>query len=190
MNKAALRAAYLQKRKELSGTDSQTYSQRIHDWLFKSFPVHNYAAIHTYLPIKKKIEVDTQLVIDTLKQDFKAGIVVPKSHDDGTMTNYWLKDDTILLENKFGVPEPVNCSPLTVNAQEIDMVLIPLLAFDKRGYRVGYGKGYYDRFLTRCRPDVVKIGVSFFDPVEAIDDVNDTDIKLDYCITPNGIWSF
>ena len=190
MNKAALRKEYLQKRKDLSGTESRTYSKKIHDRLFESFPVHNYAVIHTFLPIRRKNEVDTQLVINTLKKDFKAEVVIPKSHDDGTMTNYTLKDDTILLENKFGVPEPINFSPLTVDAKDINLVLLPLIIFDKRGYRVGYGKGYYDRFLGDCRPDVVKIGVSFFDPVEVIEDVNEADVKLDYCITPNGIWSF
>lgn len=190
MNKAAIRKEYLQKRQDLQSADIRGYSKQIHDWLFKSFPVHNYAVIHTFLPIKKKKEVDTQLLISTLKKDFKADIVIPKSHDDGSMTNYALRDDTILIENKFGVPEPVNCSPLTVNAKDIDLVLLPLLAFDKQGYRVGYGKGYYDRFLAQCRPDVVKIGVSFFEPVEQIEDLNAGDVKMNYCITPKGIWSF
>lgn len=190
MNKAALRKEYLQKRKDLPSTDTKQYSKKIHDWLFKNFPIHNYAVIHTFLPIKRKNEVDTQLVINTLKKDFKADIVIPKSHDDGSMTNYTLRDDTILIENKFGVPEPVNSSPLTVNEKDIDLVLLPLLAFDKKGYRVGYGKGYYDRFLAQCRPDVVKIGVSFFEPVEQIEDLNPGDVKMNYCITPKGVWSF
>lgn len=190
MNKAALRKVYFQKRNDLPDNVGQAYSKKIHDWFFESFPVHNYSVIHTFLPIRRKNEVDTQLVISTLKKDFKAEVVIPKSHDDGSMTNYTLKDNTILLENKFGVPEPINFSPLTVDAKEIDLVLLPLLIFDKRGYRVGYGKGYYDRFLARCRPDVVKIGVSFFDPVDTIEDVNETDVKMNYCVTPNGIWSF
>ena len=190
MKKSALRKEYLQKRKDLPGSDIRGYSQKIHDWLFKSFPIHNYAVIHTFLPIRRKNEVDTHLIINTLKKDFKADIVIPKSHDDGSLTNYTLRDDTILLENKFGVPEPINSSPLTVDAKEIDLVLLPLLAFDKHGYRVGYGKGYYDRFLSQCRPDVVKIGVSFFEPVDTIEDINNEDVKLNYCVTPNGIWSF
>ncbi|WP_337041388.1 5-formyltetrahydrofolate cyclo-ligase [Emticicia sp. 17c] len=190
MKKAALRKEYLQRRKEIPASEINQYSKKIHDWLFQSFPIHQYAVIHTFMPIKHKNEVNTELIIDTLRKDFSADIVIPKSHDDGSLTNYSLKKDTILLENKFGVPEPINCSPLTVNPKDVDLVLLPLLTFDKQGNRVGYGKGYYDRFLTQCRPDVVKIGVSFFDPVEVIEDVNPGDIRLNYCVTPNGIWSF
>ena len=190
MEKSVLRKEYLKKRKDLSLADMNAFSVKIHDWLFASFPIHNYATIHSFLPIKRKNEVDTGLIITTLRKDFTASIVIPKSHEDGTLTNYILKEDTILLENKFGVPEPINDSPLTVDAQDIDLVLLPLIIFDKQGYRVGYGKGYYDRFLAQCRRDVVKIGVSFFEPIEQILDANDQDMKLDYCITPNGIWTF
>lgn len=70
------------------------------------------------------------------------------------------------------------------------MVLIPLLAFDKNGYRVGYGKGFYDRFLAECRPDVVKVGLSVFEPIDEITDLNEFDIKMDFCITPNRVWQF
>jgi 5-formyltetrahydrofolate cyclo-ligase len=69
-------------------------------------------------------------------------------------------------------------------------VLIPLLAFDRKGHRVGYGKGYYDRFLRTCRKDVVKIGFSYFDPVEKIEDASRYDVRLNYCITPNDIYRF
>ena len=80
-------------------------------------------------------------------------------------------------------------SELRIQNSKIDLVLIPLLCFDKKGYRVGYGKGYYDRFLAECRPDVMKIGLSIFEPVDEISDVDEFDVKMDYCITPNKIWS-
>jgi 5-formyltetrahydrofolate cyclo-ligase len=72
----------------------------------------------------------------------------------------------------------------------IDLVFIPLLACDLQGNRVGYGKGFYDRFLSKCRYDVKKIGLSFFDPVDKIEDVNVFDIPLDECITPKKTWVF
>ena len=74
--------------------------------------------------------------------------------------------------------------------EEIDLILVPLLAFDTYGYRVGYGKGYYDKFLKECREDLVKIGFSYFDPVDVIDDINAFDVKLTYCITPNANFTF
>ena len=73
---------------------------------------------------------------------------------------------------------------------EIDLVLVPLLAFDQEGYRVGYGKGYYDKFLSQCREDVIKIGLSFFEPVDAISDINQFDMSLNYCVTPQQVYDF
>ena len=70
------------------------------------------------------------------------------------------------------------------------MVLVPLLAFDSKGYRVGYGKGFYDRFLKQCRNDCVKIGLSYFEPIDAINDAGEFDVPLDFCITPQKAYVF
>ena len=67
---------------------------------------------------------------------------------------------------------------------------MPLLAFDKQGHRVGYGKGFYDVFLNKCKPETIKIGLSFYEAEDAIDDVFENDVKLDYCITPKTIYTF
>ncbi len=72
----------------------------------------------------------------------------------------------------------------------IDWVLVPLLAFDRRGHRVGYGKGFYDRFLAGCRSDARKIGLSLFAPVVAIDDIGSQDVALDAVVTPDRVWTF
>jgi 5-formyltetrahydrofolate cyclo-ligase len=83
-------------------------------------------------------------------------------------------------------PNPVHSLQYAV--QNIDLVIVPLLAFDKYGNRVGYGKGFYDRFLSKCRSNVIKVGVSFFEPADRITDINPLDIRLDYCITPTRVW--
>jgi 5-formyltetrahydrofolate cyclo-ligase len=70
------------------------------------------------------------------------------------------------------------------------VVFVPLLAFDKQGNRVGYGKGFYDRFLANCKPETIKIGLSFFEVENEIADVFNNDIELDYCVTPNKIYTF
>ena len=69
------------------------------------------------------------------------------------------------------------------------MVFIPLLQADVRGNRLGYGKGFYDRYLALCRPDVIKIGLNFFEPIPIIS-TEETDIPLDYLIIPNRIYEF
>ncbi len=192
MQKQDLRKEYLQKRKALTEIVVEGFSRKIHDWFFRSIPVHAYATIHTFLPIKRNNEIDTWLIINTLQKDFATDIVIPKSHEDGTMTNYLLTGKTVLEESKLKIIEPneTQNSELRIQNSKIDLVLIPLLCFDKKGYRVGYGKGYYDRFLAECRPDVMKIGLSIFEPVDEISDVDEFDVKMDYCITPNKIWSF
>ena len=85
----------------------------------------------------------------------------------------------------MGIPEPIHKAIYQSNP---DLILVPLLGFDKKGNRVGYGKGFYDRFLAKCRSDVLKVGVSFFEPTDRISDVSPFDIRLDYCITPARVW--
>ena len=70
------------------------------------------------------------------------------------------------------------------------MVLIALFAFDDKGNRIGYGKGMYDRFLSKCPGNTIKIGLSFFDSVDEISDVNEFDVPLDYAITPSKVYRF
>ena len=64
------------------------------------------------------------------------------------------------------------------------LVLVPGVCFDQTGHRVGYGKGFYDRFLKTCRPGCLKVGLSYFEPVDPIDDVHDGDVRLDFIVTP------
>lgn len=190
MSKQDLRKEFLQKRKALAETEVDVFSKQIHDWFFRNIPVHAYATIHTFLPIKRNNEIDTYLIINTLRKDFATDIVIPRSHEDGTMSHYLLTKDTVFEENKWKISEPSPVGSLQYSVFNIDLVLIPLLCFDKKGFRVGYGKGYYDRFLAECRPDVLKIGLSIFEPIDEISDVTAFDVQMDYCITPNKIWSF
>lgn len=190
MSKQDIRKEFLKKRKALTEIEVDAFSKQIHDWFFRSIPVHAYATIHTFLPIKRNNEIDTHLIINTLQKHFVTDIVIPRSHEDGTMSHYLLTKDTVLEENYWGISEPSSVGSLHSSVLNIDLVLIPLLCFDKKGYRVGYGKGYYDRFLAECPPNVLKIGLSVFEPINEIIDVTEFDIKMDYCITPNKIWSF
>ena len=73
---------------------------------------------------------------------------------------------------------------------KIEVVFVPLLGYDLKGNRVGYGKGFYDRFLSECKPETLKIGLSFFEPEELITDVFVEDVKLDYCVTPKETYQF
>lgn len=104
------------------------------------------------------------------------------------LENYAWNDETVFLTNRHGIEEPNPETSQPIDIQDIDAVLVPLLAFDRQGQRVGYGGGYYDRFLSQCRPDTLKIGLSHFEPIEEIEDVDEWDVKLDLCITPDRLY--
>lgn len=105
-----------------------------------------------------------------------------------TITAHLTTEATVFKKNEWGIEEPVNTPVL--DPLQIDLVFVPMLVCDARGYRVGYGKGFYDRFLPQCRPDTVKIGFSYFEPVNSITDTHQFDVPLNYCITPKDIYEF
>lgn len=110
------------------------------------------------------------------------------SSSNGTMDAVIYEEGHPVSVNAFGISEPIGSE--VVDPRDIDMMLIPMLAFDRQGNRVGYGKGFYDRYLLRCRPDCLKVGLSFFEPVEKISDVHPGDVRLDVCITPERIYQW
>lgn len=189
MNKLELRKLIIEKRESLSIEQRCALLQQVIDHL-NEFDFSSINIVHIYLPIKKKNEIDTFPIIRFLKliaPNIK--VVIPKS-DFNTfeMINVLYDDNTILTENDYGIWEPVDGE--VVANEQIDMVICPLLSFDKRGYRVGYGKGFYDRFLSKCRKDVIKIGLSYFEPEEKIEDTNEMDVSLNFAISPLRLWKF
>lgn len=154
---------------------------------FKTLDFNGIKTIHIFLPIKEKKEPDTFLLIEWLNQTLpNIKIIVPKADFETTlMSNHEYLGIGDLKKNIYNILEPQKGN---LHEGEIDLVIIPLLAFDKQGYRVGYGKGFYDRFLNGSNAQ--KIGLSLFPAIEKIDDVNEQDIKLDFCITPTEIIKF
>ena len=90
----------------------------------------------------------------------------------------------------WGILEPMEETSVRLNPTDIDVIFIPLLAVDTQGHRVGYGKGFYDRFLAQAKPDVIKIGLSLNEPIEPIEDLNTFDVALDFAITPLSTYRF
>ncbi len=189
MTKAALRKVYKEKRLQLSHQQIEKFT----DLLlinFQRMQLPFLSGIHTYIASEKLAEVDTSAITTFLL--FKnpgLKILVPKIDiTSDTMQHFLFNDEMELADNLFGIAEPV-AGEIT-QPDEIDLVLVPLLAYDVNGYRVGYGKGYYDRFLSQCRENVIKIGLSFFEPVDEIEDINQFDISLNYCVTPQQVYEF
>lgn len=144
----------------------------------------------SFWPLEEMHEPNTLLFTDYLEfQNPEMVLCYPKTDfNTVTLKAVQTNDDTRFRKNKYNIYEPENGD--MVNAAGIDMIFVPLLAFDKKGYRVGYGKGFYDRYLSHCRGDCLKIGFSYFEPLEAIGDSNDFDLPLDLCVTPATVYVF
>ncbi|MBC7899499.1 MAG: 5-formyltetrahydrofolate cyclo-ligase [Saprospiraceae bacterium] len=187
MTKAELRKIYLAKQRSLSSETRTENSQRISGQFFHHSQLDQIKVLHCFIAIEKFNEIDTTLIFQRLWREFPQMVtVVPRVDlETGEMRNLKFTPETSLVKNIWGIHEPSHDE--FVETADIDMVLAPLLCFDKAGHRVGYGKGFYDRFLKGCREDCVKIGLSYFPPVEEIEDAGEWDIKLDFCLTPSGI---
>jgi 5-formyltetrahydrofolate cyclo-ligase len=191
MKKKVIRNIYKERRMQL--TPSQ--ADKMDDLMliqFQKLDIEIPSLIMTYAPMEKTKEFNPQLITDYcfFKNPDQHLLYPVMVEMDGSseILSMMIDDDTLFDTNEYGIYEPINGTD--VYPSEIDMVIVPLLAFDARGYRVGYGKGYYDRFLPRCRKDCIKIGFSYFDIIEYIEDANENDVRLDFCITHERIYEF
>ncbi|WP_231458671.1 MULTISPECIES: 5-formyltetrahydrofolate cyclo-ligase [unclassified Pedobacter] len=186
MLKSEIRKIASKERKLLSDEDCERQSML----LLQQFKLLDFSAIktiHIFLPIIEKKEPNTFLITEWLAENHpEIKIIVPKADfETALMTNHEYMGISDLEKNLYNILEPQKGN---IYNGEVDLVLIPLLAFDKMGYRVGYGKGFYDRFLQNINAQ--KIGLSLRPAIDKIDDVNEYDIKLDYCITPTETIKF
>ena len=187
MTKQELRQKYKALRRGLTDEQIEDYSLAIANQLLQ-LDIWNKSFYHVFLTIVHHKEINTEYILNILAGKDK-NIVVPKSHfEDFSMTHFLLTDSTRLKNNSHGIPEPID--GIEIQSKQIEVVFIPLLAFDINGSRIGYGKGFYDRFLTQCKSGTVKIGLSFFEPETEVFEINNHDITLDYCVTPNQIFKF
>jgi 5-formyltetrahydrofolate cyclo-ligase len=189
MLKKKLRALYSQKREAISSTDKMKWDDLLLIQL-QTFDLPYLDYVLSFYPIEENNEVNTFPITDYLHfRNLNLHICYPKTNlKTGTMQAIICSADTIFEANGWNIPEPLGTE--TADPTVLDMVLVPMLAFDKKGFRVGYGKGFYDRFLKECREDCLKVGLSYFEPVDSIEDTHDFDVPLDLCITPHRTYVF
>lgn len=190
MLKAEIRRTFLARRRALSAGEVQRRSAMLTEQFFNSLPVNEWRWLHVFLPIPQQHEPDTWLLIRRIWAELPTlQLAVPVVQADGqTLRHYHLTSATELVPNKWGIPEPVGATEMLPTA--FDAVLMPLLACDHNGHRVGYGKGFYDRFLAQCRPDAQRVGLALEAPITEITDVAPTDQALTACVTPEQVWRF
>ncbi len=187
MPKHDLRIKYKKLRQSLSFEKIEDYSLSISNQLLK-LEIWEKSLYHIFLNIEEQKEINTDYILNILSGKDKNIVVSKSNFEDYSMTHYLLTDNTKIQKNNYNIPEPVD--GIEITPEQIEVVFIPLLAFDLKGNRIGYGKGFYDRFLANCKPETIKIGLSFFDEETDIFEVSTNDIRLDYCVTPNRVFQF
>jgi 5-formyltetrahydrofolate cyclo-ligase len=191
MKKEDLRFLFKQRRSEL--TDQMKL--KLDDLLliqFQKLPIDIPSNFMSYIIKEDSNEFDPQSIIDYCSfKNLDIEISFPvmlKNINSAEMNAVNATSETKFITNSYGIPEPAQGNEMS--PEIIDIVIVPLICFDKTGNRVGYGKGYYDRFLKKCRKDCLKIGFSYFPPAESIEDINEFDVPLDYGICPDAIHEF
>lgn len=186
MEKAVIRKKYQTLRSALSQETIDNFNIQIANNILE-LPIWSGTTYHIFLPIEGKKEVDTEYILHILQGRDKS-IIVPKvNFKTFELEHYLLQENTTLQLSAYGIPEPT--SGIVLNPDQFDVVFVPLLAYDTLGNRIGYGKGFYDRFLAQCSPTTKFVGLSFFKP-EKIITASSTDIPLHYCVSPSQVFSF
>ncbi len=187
MTKSELRKKYKILREGLSTNQMEDLSLSIANQLLK-LDIWHFTFFHIFLAIEEKKEINTDYILNILSGKDK-NIVISKSiFSTGLMTHFLLTDNTIIKKNSYHIPEPID--GIEIAPKKLEVIFVPLLAFDIQGNRVGYGKGFYDRFLSECNQDTIKIGLSFFEAETELINNSENDVRLDYCITPKQVYSF
>ncbi|PWN07575.1 5-formyltetrahydrofolate cyclo-ligase [Rhodohalobacter mucosus] len=181
--KKKLREKYTELRMSLDADSTEAKSREIHRHLFSTGVFLDSKTIHTYVSMNHRNEVDTYLLIENALELGK-NIVVPRIESDTQLSHHHISSTGHLKRNDWGVPEPKGKG--TASPEELDLVLVPMLSGDYERNRLGYGKGFYDRFLKQT--DAVKIGLLF--DIQMHDKqlpVNRFDVPLDLLITESGV---
>jgi len=189
MEKKEIRRLYRQKRLDLSEQEKV----KLDDLLlinFQSLDLPFIRNLLSYWPIEENNEPDTHLFTEFLKfrnPDLK--VCYPVSDFSAHVMEAVVTDiDTPFKKNHLNIYEPDSRDILL--PEHLDLVFVPLLAFDQEGYRVGYGRGFYDKYLPSCSDDCLLVGFSYFEPLEHLHDRDDFDVPLDICITPQNVYVF
>ena len=194
MLKSDLRRAALTRRTALPPAEAALHSAQLCEQFFRHFPVAEWRWLHVFLPLARHNEPDTWCIIRRIwAEELGVRLAVPVMQPDGvSLKHYELTPQTLLHPNHWGISEPEAPAAAEVPAAAFDAVLVPLLAVDETGQRVGYGGGFYDRFLAQCGPQTQLIGMNVLAeaPIARIADVLPTDVPLTACLTPGGLWRF
>ena len=174
IEKAALRKHLLEKRDATSAELRDIASEKIHENLKKNSSFINAQNIACYFPIGSEVNTHN-IILDILKQG--KNLLLPRIIDNDIQF-YIVSNLERLEKGSFEIMEPKDSCE---RAKKIDCILIPTVGISKLGVRLGYGKGYYDRFLSST--DAVKISLTYSKQIVKSIPSDSHDVKIDWIIT-------
>ena len=178
--KHEIRDAMSNRRAKLNSDDIARLSRKTQENVISS--VHFYSSNLIGVYYAAKSETKTDLIIDEALEHGKK-VALPRTEESGIQFHQVAKGDKLAV-GKFGIKEPISLNPI----QNLDLVIVPGVAFDKQGHRLGYGNGYYDKYLSTTNAYSIGLGYSF----QLVDKLptDKYDIKLNSLATENGIIYF
>ncbi len=183
MKKKEIRHIYKTKRRSASPDQLEAWSLAIFKQCQKHFDLTG-KQVSIFLPIERLLEINTWHFLEELEANLETAVV----QDNGLLKHIRYVDQSQIVVSEWGIPEPLSGEEIEVEV--MDIVFVPLLVADMRGYRVGYGKGFYDSFLKKCPQKTKFIGLSYFPCIHEIKDVYEGDVPLHYLVTPEKIIDF
>jgi 5-formyltetrahydrofolate cyclo-ligase len=184
--KTALRKQYKQIRDQLTLTQVQNNSEKIATQLFEAAFWHNSTVVMLYLSFQN--EVMTDMIYQQGWQEGKTMLMPICSAQDGIMTMSKVASFAQLEQNRYGIRELPETLQQIVPPESIDLCLIPGIAFDIYGNRLGFGAGYYDRYLAKISPQVPRIALAHSCQIyDGILPTDQYDLPMHYMLTENGL---
>lgn len=187
MLKSEIRQTVKERRKYVAPFELNRISEICTKIALERFDFNN-KIVSIFLPIEKHKEINTYELLEDIMSRGGTVALSKSDFDNHSLVHLKYVKSSQLEVNSIGIPEPKFGEEIP--EVMLDFIFVPLLAINNKGHRVGYGKGFYDKLLAKCKPSCVFIGLNMFDDFVVIDDINSMDVPLHYCITPNGFYDF
>lgn len=186
--KGELRKAVLKKRMSLSDIEVLDKSQRIIHTIFNLDKFKNSKNIMCYIDFKKEVSTK-RLITEAIAMGKQVSVpyITDIKDQNNIMVAAIIRDYELLEKGTYGIYAPQKEGLISMDPNSIDLIIVPGVAFDLNMNRIGYGAGYYDRFLRLLRPDCLKVGIAF--EIQIIDEIpiETFDIQLDHIVTEDRV---
>ena len=187
MLKSVARKELLAKRKNLTASECLKWDDLLLIQ-FQKLDFLNVSCVANFYPLEIHNEPNSLLFTRYLKLIIPGlQIVYPVVNAVNATIDFYKESEEIQF-NKWGIAEPIGTEK--VEPHSIDLVIVPLIGFDLKGYRIGYGKGFYDKYFENYPKHRPRIGVCYFEPLSNIEDTHEFDVPLTHCITPWNSYEF